>query len=104
MVASPAESAAASGEGGIEQIEMHGAAAKALAVLDRGHDDLGRAEQHAVDGVEIAAEAPENLRERSAEIARCATGKRLGQGLRVGGRSGDEELRASAVNDRVVGA
>ena len=58
---------------------MHGAGVKALPAFDRGDDDLGRAEQHRIDGVEIALEALENLGERSAEIARGATGKRLGE-------------------------
>src|SRR5208282_1059100 len=83
---------------------MHGPGVKTCPAIDRGDDDLGRTEQHGVDGVEVAVEAVENLRERGAEIARGATGKRLGEGLRVGGRTGDEELRTAAVDDRVVGA
>ena len=73
----------ASGEGGIEHFMMHGARVKTRPAFDRGDDDLGRAEQHRVDGVEIALEALENLGERGAEIARGAAGKRLGESLRV---------------------
>ena len=83
---------------------MHGPGVKTRPAIDRGDDDLGRTEQHGVDRVEIAVEALENLGERGAEIARGATWERLGQGLRVGGRTGDEELRTAAVDDRVVGA
>src|SRR5580658_8603615 len=83
---------------------MHGPGVKTRPAVDRGDDDLGRTEQHGVDGVEIALEAVEDLGERGAEIARGATGKRLGEGLRVRGRTGDEELRTATVNDRVVGA
>ena len=83
---------------------MHGACVKTLSAFDRRDDDLGWAEQHGIDGVEIAFEAPENLGKRSAEIARPATGKGLSETLRILGRPGDIELRASAVDDRVVGA
>src|SRR5208282_1692153 len=81
-----------------------GPGVKTRPAIDRGDDDLGRTEQHGVDGIEIAPEAVENLGERGAEIARGATWERLGKGLRVRGRTGDEELRAPAVDDRIVGA
>src|SRR5271170_6401709 len=83
---------------------MHSAAAKTLSALDRGNDDLGRTKQHGIDGVEITLEALEDLSERSAEIARRATGKRLSKALRVLGRPSHVELRAPAVNDCIVRA
>ena len=57
-----------------------------------------------IDGVEVAFETLEDLGERRAEIARRATGKRLRETLRILGRPRDIELRASAVDDRIVGA
>src|ERR1700722_14527501 len=104
MVGPSALLAALSAERGIEQFVMHFACVKAFSAFDRGDYDLGRAEQHRVDGVEIALEALENLGKRSAEIARRPTGKRVREPLRLRGRPGDIELRASAVDDRVVGA
>src|ERR1700722_20880701 len=94
--------AAVSGERGIEQFVMNLPRAKTLSVFDRGDDDLSGAEEHGVNGVEIPLEALENLGKRGAEIARCATGKRLRETLRILGRPGDIELRASAVDDRIV--
>src|SRR3984957_12640571 len=91
--------AAMSGERGVKQFVMHGACVKTLSAFDRRDDDLGRAEQHRVNGVEIAVEAPENLGKRSAEIARRAAGKRFREPLRILGRPGDIELCASAVDD-----
>ena len=96
--------ASVSGERGIEQFVMNFPRAKTLTIFDRCDDDLSRAEQHGVNGVKVALEALENLGEWSAEIARRATGKRLSKTLRILGRPGDIELRASAVNDRIVRA
>src|SRR5271154_6502083 len=104
MVGASVKPAAMSGERGIEQFVMKFACAKILSAFDRGDDDLSRAEQHRVNGVEITLEALENLGKRGTEIARCATGKRLRETLRILGRPGDIELRASAVDDRIVGA
>src|ERR1700722_1798438 len=96
--------ASVSGERGIEQFVMNFPRAKTLTIFDRCDDDLSRAEQHGVNGVKVALEALENLGEWSAEIARRATGKRLSKTLCILGRPGDIELRASAVNDRIVRA
>src|ERR1700722_16995093 len=96
--------AAVSGERGIEQFVMNLPRAKTLSVFDRGDDDLSGAEEHGVNGVEIALEALENLGEWGAEIARSVAGERLSKILRILGRPRDIELRASAVNDRVVSA
>src|ERR1700679_4278283 len=104
MVGASVKPAAMSGERGIEQFVMNFACAKTLSAFDRGDDDLSRTEQHGINGVEITLEALENLGKGSAEIARCATGKRLRETLRILGRPGDIELRASAVDDRIVGA
>src|ERR1700750_3163744 len=100
----PSARPAASGERGIEQFVMHFAGVKTLSALDRGHDDLSRAEQHGIDGVKIALEALEDVSERRAKIARSAAGKRLREILCILGRPRDKELRAPTVNDRVVGA
>ena len=83
---------------------MHFARVKTLSALDRRDDDLGGAEQHGIDGVEVAFEPLEDLSKRRAEIARHATGKRLSESLRIVSGPGDIELRASAVDDRIVGA
>src|SRR3984957_3035891 len=99
-----AERPAMSGERGIEQFVVHFASAKTLSAFDRRDDNLGRAEQHGIDGVEVAFETLEDLGKRSAEIAGRAAGKRLRETLRILGRPGDIELRASAVADRIVGA
>src|SRR5580693_4730196 len=104
MVGPSAERPAMSGERGIEQSVMHFACVKTLAALDRRNDDLGRAEQHGIDRVEVAFETLEDLGKRSAEIAGRAAGKRLRETLRILGRPGDIELRASPVDDRIVGA
>ena len=58
---------------------MQRAGVKTLAAVDRGDDDLGRTEQHRVDGVEIALEALEDLGERRAVVARRAARQRLGE-------------------------
>src|ERR1700691_1712448 len=83
---------------------MHFAGPKTLSALDRRDDDLGRAEKHGIDGVEIAFEPFESLSKRRSEIARLAAGKRLREMLRILRETGDIELGASAVDDRVVGA
>src|ERR1700722_3644147 len=103
MVGPSAERPAMSGERGIEQFVVHFASAKTLSAFDRRDDNLGRAEQHGIDGVEVAFETLEDLGKRSAEIAGRAAGKRLRETLRILGRPGDIELRASAVDDRIVG-
>src|SRR3984885_2169157 len=104
MVGASVKPAAMSGERGIKQFVMNFACAKTLSAFDRGDDDLSGAEEHGVNGVEIALEALENLGEWSAEIARSAAGKRLSETLRILGRPRDIELRASAVDDRIIGA
>src|SRR6202034_1224646 len=104
MVGASVKPAAMSGERGIKQFVMNFARAKTLSAFDRGDDDLSGAEEHGVNGVEITVEALENLGKRGAEIARCATGKRLRETLRILGRPGDIELRASAIDDRIVRA
>src|ERR1700722_11096194 len=83
---------------------MHFACVKAFSAFDRGDYNLGRAEQHGLDGVEVALETLEKLGKRSAEVARRPTRKRVRETLRLRGRPGDIELRASAVDDRVVSA
>src|SRR5260370_19348990 len=102
MVGPSAKLAAPSGERGVEQFVMHRTGVKTLAAFDRRDDDLGRAEQHRIDGVEIALEAPENLGKRSAEITRPATGEGLRETLRILSRPGNKELHASPIDDRVV--
>src|ERR1700749_4413505 len=104
MVGPSVKPAAISGERGIEQFVMNLPRAKTLSVFDRRDDDLGGAEEHGINGVEITLEALENLGKRGAEIARRAAGKRLREILRILGRPGDIELRASAIDDRVIGA
>src|ERR1700689_3563499 len=104
LIGAPVKPTAMSGERGIEQFVMNFPRAKTLSAFDRCDDDLSGAEEHGVNGVEITLEALENLGERGAEIARCATGKRLRETLSILGRPGDIELRASAVDDRVVRA
>src|ERR1700722_19657940 len=96
--------AAVSGERGIEQFVMNFPRAKAFPRFDRCDDDLSGAEEHGVNGVELALEALENHGEWGAEIARSAAGKRLSETLRILGRPRDIELRASAVDDRIIGA
>src|ERR1700722_16184800 len=104
MVGPSAKLAALSGERGIEQFVMHRAGVKTLAAFDRHDDDLGRAEQHRIDRVEVALEAPENLGKRSAEITRPATGEGLRETLRILGRPGDSEAGPPPKDDPVVGA
>src|SRR5262245_60239841 len=46
-------------EGGIEKLQVDVPAVEAFATVDGGDDHLGRAEQHGIDGVEVALEALE---------------------------------------------
>src|SRR5262249_50465940 len=59
------------GERDIEHARVHLPLAKGLAAVERRDRDLRRAEQHPVDGIEIALGALENLRKRSAIVARA---------------------------------
>ena len=67
----------------VEQRRIDPAGAKTLAGVDRRHDRLGRAEQHRVDGVEVALERPESFGEGPAIVARAGGRQRLGQRLRL---------------------
>src|ERR1700722_14620256 len=103
MVGPSAERPAMSGERGIEQFVVHFASAKTLSAFDRRDDNLGRAEQHGIDGVEVAFETLEDLGKRSAEIAGRAAGKRLREILAFFPRPGDIKLAAPPEEDRSLG-
>src|SRR5262245_5290207 len=91
-------------EGGIEELQVDVPAVEAFATLDGGHDHLGRAEQHWIDGVEVALEALENLGKGSAVIARALTRQRLRELARVARRASNEEMDPPGIDDGVVGA
>src|SRR6201993_2487039 len=80
------------------------AAMEALAGLDGRDDHLGWTEQHRVDGVEIALEALEDLRKGLAVIAGALARQSLRELARLARRTGDEQMHAASVDDRVVGA
>ena len=77
---------------------------KAFAGFERGDGDLCRTEQHRIDGVEVAFERLEDLRERPAVVARALAGKPFGERARLLRRPGDEQMHLAAENDGVVGA
>src|SRR5262245_50099541 len=91
-------------EGGIEKLQVDMPAVEAFAAVDGGDDHLGRAEQHGIDGVEVALEALENLGKRPAVIARALARQRLGEVARVARRTGNEEMDPPGIDDGIVGA
>src|SRR5262249_47318523 len=87
----PAKSAVTmSGERGIEQSRIDAAGMKALARIERRDDHVCRAEQHRIDGVEIAPRALEDFHERPAVVARFLAGQLLGEVPRVARGAGDK--------------
>src|SRR5262245_24373772 len=77
---------------------------EAFAGLERGHRHLRRAEQHAVDCVEIAFDRREDVGERLAVILGFDAWQTLGKPLCVMRAARHEELRAAAIDDGIVGA
>src|SRR5262249_50285232 len=101
----PANSATTlSGERGIEQTRIDASGMKAFAGVERRHDHLGRAEQHRIDRVEIAARALEDFHERPPVVARFFARQLLGQQLRLARGAGNKEMDPAGIDDRVVGA
>src|SRR5262245_59887261 len=93
-----------SAEVGIAQVPVDPAGPEALAAVHGGDDDLRRTEQHGIDGIEIAIETAEDLREWPSMITGIVGGKLLGERFGILGRSGDEQPHPSAIDDGVVGA
>src|SRR4029078_7444044 len=81
MAASPgAGSCMCLGERACHDSGVDAAADEALARLQRGHRHHGRAEQHAIDRIEIALNAGEDIGERLAVVLRLETRQVLGEG------------------------
>src|SRR6516162_629154 len=91
-----------SSEGRIEQSQIDCTRMKAFAGFQRGDCDLGRAEQHRIDGVKVAFDLFENLRKWPAIVARGPARKLFCEFVRFARRSGHVELDASPKNDGVV--
>ena len=72
--------------------------------LERRDGHLGRAEQHAVDGVEVALHSGEDVGERLAIVLRLEARQLVGERLGGLGRTRNKELHAPAIDDGVVGA
>ena len=58
-----------SGERGIEHVQINVSGLETVAGFERRNDNLCRAEEHRIDGVEVAADRLENLSERTPVVA-----------------------------------